>query len=114
MSYKTDGDIISDALMARVRELEAHQDKLTSVIEKLNIRDYLLSQFVFSNQDELLNDFAKFAEDNYKECAHHYGYKNIDEQVVYMLEDLAGDIDISNKDQFAGLFTVLGGLKTSK
>lgn len=110
---KDDRDIINDALMARVRELEAHQDKLTNTIEKLHVKDYLLGQYIFSNRIDLLNDFAKFAEDNYKECAYHYGYKNIEQQVIDILTDLADDIDKGDKNHYSELFTVLGGLKTT-
>lgn len=114
MTYKTDRDIINDALMSRVRELEAHQDKLTSTIEKLHVKDYLLGQYVFTNRNDLLNDFAKFVEDNYKECANNYGYENIEQQVIDMLKDLADGIEIKDKGHFSDLFSALGGLEVAK
>lgn len=114
MTYKTDRDIINDALMARVRELEAHQDKLTSTIEKRHIENYLLMQYIFTNRNDLLNDFAKFVEDNYKECAHNYGYENIEQQVINMLNDLADGIGKSDKNHYSELFAVLGGLSLNK
>ncbi len=114
MAYKTDRDIINDALMARIRELEAHQDKLTSTIKQLHVKDYLLGQYVFTNRADLLNDFASFVEDNYKECAHNYGYENIEQQIIDMLEDLADGIGMENNQHFNKLFAVLGGLELAK
>jgi uncharacterized protein YkvS len=114
MTYKSDRDIINDALMARVRELEAHQDGLTGIIEKLNVKEYLLSQYIFINRVDLLNGFAKFVEDNYKECAHNYGYNGIEQQVVDMLKDLADDIDKGDKNHYSELFMVLSGLQVTK
>lgn len=107
---KTDKDIINDALMARIRELEASKDKQQKTIEKLNISESLLRQFVFRKRISLLNGFAKFAEDNYKECAYSYGYEDIEPQVIDILSDLADDIDSSDKPHFADLFDVLGRL----
>ena len=114
---KTDKDIMIDSFMARIRELEASQVKQEKAIEQLNISDYLLRQFVFANQDNLLNSFAVFVEENYEECAYHHGYKDIEQCVIDILEDLSGDIDKDHNDSrehFADLFNVLGSLKSSK
>lgn len=110
---KTDKDIINDSLMARIRELEAHQDKLTSTIEELHVKDYLLGQYVFTNRSDLLNTFADFVEDNYKVCAHHYGYTSIEQQVIDMLEDFADDADEASERNFNGVLDVITRLKVA-
>lgn len=110
---KDNKDIMIDSLMARIRELEASHDKQARTIEQLNINNYLLGQYVFVNRHELLNSFAVFAQDNYKECAYHYGYEDIEQQVVDMLKDLADGIDANNKHDYSDLFVVLGGLLIS-
>lgn len=110
---KDDKDIVIDALLARIRELEADKRNQQYTIKRLNINDYLFGQFIFRDRDKLLNDFSKFAMDNYKECSCNYGYENIEQQVIDTLEDLADGIDLNKKDNFKNLFGALGELESN-
>ena len=108
---KADKDIMIDSLMARIRELEADKSKQQKTIEKLNIKDYLLGQFVFTNRADLLNSFAKFVEDSYEECACSHGYENIEPQVLDILDDLADGIDMRDNHKYADLLVVINSLQ---
>lgn len=107
---KDNKDIVIDGLMARIRELETDNRNQQYTIKRLNINDYLFGQFIFRDRDKLLNDFSRFVEDNYKECAHHYGYEKIEQQVIDTLKDLSDGIDITEKHKFKDLLCALGTL----
>lgn len=111
---KDDKDIINDALMARIKELEAEKVKWETKERKLNIRDYLLSQFVYTTRDSTLNDFAELCLDRYEDCADNYGYEDIEGDVIAILEDLSDGIDIANNDSFRKVFEAVVKLQINR
>lgn len=109
---KDQNTIIQEGLIARIRELERETEQLRQVMAKLNVRSYLLSQFVFDCRNELLNDFAEFCLDNCDECADNYGYENAqaEAEVLEMLKDLADGInegDSRDYSEFERYFVIV-------
>lgn len=111
---KDDKDIINDALMARIRELEAEKAKWEAKEYRLNIRDYLLSQFVYTTRNSTLNAFAELCLDRYEDCADNYGYEDIEGDVIAILEDLSDGIDAVNNDSFRKVFEAVSQLQLNK
>lgn len=107
---KDNQQIIIDALTDKITATQAEVAKKQKEIDKLSINDYLMGQFIYRNRHELLNDFAEFIINNYKECQNHYGFDDITNDVIYLLKDMMDDIHSNEKDHYKNTLEALGEL----
>lgn len=80
---------IIDGLLLKIESLEIENSKLFKNANKLNITNYMYSQFIFTNRNELISDFSEFVFENMEECAYSHGLDNITKPITEMLEDLS-------------------------
>ncbi len=107
-------DIVIDALAEKITATQNEVANKQKEIDKLSINDYLMGQFIFRNRHELLNDFAEFVVDNYKECQNHYAFNDITNDVINLLKDMMDDICDNDKEHYKKAFESLGDLILSK